>query len=53
MVGPGGRALAPGEVIEQWFGPARGEIVGTGRTQKRGDLDQWPSLWEVGIAGLS
>lgn len=52
VVGPGGRALAPGEVIEQWFGPARGEIVGTGRTQKRGDLDQWPSLWEVGIAGV-
>lgn len=42
----------PAEVICDWFGGERGEVVGVGRTQKRGDLDQWPSLWEVGMAGV-
>jgi CO/xanthine dehydrogenase Mo-binding subunit len=27
-------------------------VVGTGRTQKRGDLDEWPALWEAGVAGV-
>ena len=44
------RTLA--EVICEWFGGQRGEVVGVGRTQKRGDLEQWPSLWEVGVAGV-
>jgi CO/xanthine dehydrogenase Mo-binding subunit len=42
----------PSEVIGDWFGGDRGEVVGVGRTQKRGDLDQWPALWEVGMAGV-
>jgi CO/xanthine dehydrogenase Mo-binding subunit len=52
----GGRTQSqqrPGwQIIAEWFGPNRGEVVGTGRTQKRGDLDEVPSLWEVGIAGV-
>jgi CO/xanthine dehydrogenase Mo-binding subunit len=47
-----GQQLPSWRIIEEWFGPNRGEVVGTGRTQKRGDLDQVPSLWEVGIAGV-
>lgn len=47
-----GRQMAPSEVIAEWFGDHRGEVVGTGRTQSRGDLDQWPVLWEVGMAGV-
>lgn len=52
LVGASGRSLAPSEVIGEWFGPQRGEVVGTGRTQRRGDLHQWPSLWEVGVCGV-
>lgn len=52
VAGPDGKTLTPKEILTEWFGPGRGEIVGTGRTQKRGDLDQWPSLWEVGIGGV-
>ena len=40
------------EVVREWFGGDRGEVVGTGRTQLRGDLDQWPALWEAGVAGV-
>lgn len=47
-----GKTRRPADVIAEWFGPHRGEVVGTGRTHKRGDLDQWPSLWEVGMAGV-
>lgn len=52
VVGPQGQQLPGWQIISEWFGPQRGEVVGTGRTQKRGDLDEWPSLWEVGIAGV-
>lgn len=52
VVGPRGQRLQSWQIISEWFGPDRGEVVGTGRTQKRGDLDEWPSLWEVGIAGV-
>jgi CO/xanthine dehydrogenase Mo-binding subunit len=40
------------QIISEWFGPNRGEVVGTGRTQRRGDLEEVPSLWEVGVAGV-
>lgn len=46
------RKRTPADVITEWFGSYRGEVVGTGRTQNRGDLDQWPVLWEVGMAGV-
>lgn len=46
------RERTPSDVIVEWFGGYRGEVVGTGRTQNRGDLDQWPVLWEVGMAGV-
>jgi CO/xanthine dehydrogenase Mo-binding subunit len=49
---PTGRRRTAREVIEDWFGSERGEIVGVGRTQKRGDLDLSPVLWEVGVAGV-
>ena len=52
LVGPQGQRLKGWQIISEWFGPNRGEVVGTGRTQKRGDLEEWPSLWEVGIAGV-
>jgi CO/xanthine dehydrogenase Mo-binding subunit len=53
LEGPSGQSwVNPSAVISEWFGPHRGEVVGTGRTQRRGDLDQWPSLWEVGICGV-
>ncbi len=53
VVGPQGQQILPSwQIISEWFGPNRGEVVGTGRTQKRGDLDEVPSLWEVGIAGV-
>jgi CO/xanthine dehydrogenase Mo-binding subunit len=52
VMGPSGATMTPREVIEGWFGPHRGEVVGSGRTQKRGDLDLWPSLWEVGMCGV-
>ncbi len=52
VVGPDGQTRTPTEVLTEWFGPGRGEVVGTGRTQKRGDLDQTPSLWEVGAGGV-
>jgi CO/xanthine dehydrogenase Mo-binding subunit len=53
LVGKCGKTFTPADTIAEWFGSGRGEVVGTGRTQKRGDLDQWPSLWEVGIAGVA
>lgn len=46
------KTIAASDVITEWFGANRGEVVGLGRTQKRGDLDQTPSLWEVGVAGV-
>lgn len=52
LVGEGSRQLTPSEVIVEWFGGYRGEVVGIGRTQSRGDLEQWPVLWEVGMAGV-
>jgi len=52
VLGPDGTELRAAEVIAQWFGSDRGEVVGVGRTQKRGDLDQSPVLWEVGVAGV-
>jgi CO/xanthine dehydrogenase Mo-binding subunit len=51
-VGDEGGHVTDWRVIAEWFGPHRGEVVGTGRTQRRGDLDQVPSLWEVGVAGV-
>jgi CO/xanthine dehydrogenase Mo-binding subunit len=39
-------------VIHEWFGGDRGEVVGTGRTQKRDDFEQWPALWEAAAAGV-
>lgn len=50
--GPAGESLRPAEVITAWFGADRGEIVGVGRTQKRGDIDLMPALWEVGVAAV-
>lgn len=52
VVDPTGRRRTPREVIEDWFGSDRGEVVGVGRTQRRGDLDLSPVLWEVGVAGV-
>ncbi len=43
----------PAQVLAEWFGGSGiGEIVGTGRTQRRGDLALAPALWEVGMAGV-
>lgn len=53
LSGPSSDARTPAEVVCDWFGGERGEVVGVGRTQHRGDLDQWPSLWEVGMAGVA
>lgn len=54
LSGPHGEGRPPREVLAEWFGgPGRGEIVGTGRTQKRGDMELWPALWEVGMAGVA
>jgi CO/xanthine dehydrogenase Mo-binding subunit len=51
--GPQGRTRTPTEVMTEWFGGAGiGEIVGTGRTQRRKDLHLSPALWEVGMAGV-
>nr|PZN01339.1 MAG: hypothetical protein DIU77_00965 [Thermocrispum agreste] len=52
VAGPRGEQWHSWEVIAEWFGPGRGEVVGSGRTQKRGDFDQSPALWEVGVAGV-
>jgi CO/xanthine dehydrogenase Mo-binding subunit len=52
LVNESGTSCTPSEVVWAWFGGDRGEIVGTGRTQLRGDLDQWPALWEAGVAGV-
>jgi CO/xanthine dehydrogenase Mo-binding subunit len=52
LVGDGGRTRVASEVIREWFGGDRGEVVGTGLTQKRGDFEQWPALWEAAVAGV-
>lgn len=53
VVGPSGESLHAADVISDWFGSERGEVVGVGRTQKRDDLDLMPVLWEVGVAGVA
>lgn len=52
LINGSGAQRTPSEVIVEWFGGYRGEVIGTGRTQHRNDLDQWPVLWEVGMAGV-
>jgi CO/xanthine dehydrogenase Mo-binding subunit len=44
----------PDEVIREWFGGGPwGELIGTGRTQRRGDIDPLPAFWEIGMVGVA
>jgi CO/xanthine dehydrogenase Mo-binding subunit len=40
------------EIIEAWFGPGRGEVVGAGHTRQTNDLDPLPPFWEIGMIGV-
>lgn len=40
------------EILREWFGGAYGELIGTGRTQKRGDIEPLPAFWEIGMVGV-
>jgi CO/xanthine dehydrogenase Mo-binding subunit len=54
VVAADGRRMAPAEVISEWFGGGGwGELIGTGRTQRRGDIDPMPVFWEVGMVGIA
>lgn len=54
LVNRSGERRTPAQVVGDAFGGSgRGEVVGTGRTRKPGDLDQWPVLWEVGMVGVA
>jgi CO/xanthine dehydrogenase Mo-binding subunit len=53
VVAVDGRRLAPADVISEWFGGGWGEVIGTGRTQRRGDIDPMPVFWEVGMVGVA
>lgn len=49
-----GGVRTPSGTIAEWFGGSgRGELVGVGRTQRRGDFDLDPALWEVGVVGVA
>lgn len=53
-VGPLGQRRVPAAIIAEWFGGSgRGELVGVGRTQRRGDVEASPALWEVGVVGVA
>lgn len=53
VVHPDGSASEPRAVISAWYGDGWGEIVGVGRTQQRGDLEQLPVFWEIGLVGVA
>lgn len=54
VVHDGGRRRAPAEVVSEWFGGGGwGEVIGTGRTQRRDDIDPMPAFWEVGMVGVA
>ncbi len=49
-----GERRAPADVVSEWFGGSSwGEVIGTGRTQRRGDIDPMPAFWEVGMVGVA
>lgn len=39
--------------LVDWFGGPWGELVGVGRTERRGELAEHPAFWEVGMVGVS
>lgn len=52
--GPGRSVRSPREVMREWFGgPFGGELIGVGRTGRRGDIDPLPAFWEVGLVGAA
>lgn len=46
-----GRVADWGAVIREWFGSARGEVVGTGYVRREGTLAELPPFWEIGCVG--
>ncbi len=51
--GPEGRSMTLAEVVQGWFGPGGGEIVGQGVVRRTGELAELPPFWEIGMVGLS
>ena len=47
-----GSALAPSEVIRQWFGADAGEVVGVGVIRRAGTTEMLPPFWEIGAVGV-
>ena len=52
LVQVAGRALAPGEVIREWFGADAGEAVGVGIIRRDGATEMLPPFWEIGAVGV-
>lgn len=53
VVSPDGATSLPRAIIAGWAGDGWGEVVGVGRTQGRGDLEQFPVFWEIGLVGVA
>jgi len=48
-----GRSERFGPIIKKWYGAGGGEITGHGVVRRAGELDEQPSFWEIGMAGVT
>jgi CO/xanthine dehydrogenase Mo-binding subunit/aerobic-type carbon monoxide dehydrogenase small subunit (CoxS/CutS family) len=48
-----GRSENFGPIIKKWYGAGGGEITGHGVVRRAGELDEQPSFWEIGMAGVT
>lgn len=53
MVHPDGRNEGFGPIIKAWYGAGGGEVTGHGVVHRDGELEQLPSFWEIGMAGVT
>jgi CO/xanthine dehydrogenase Mo-binding subunit/aerobic-type carbon monoxide dehydrogenase small subunit (CoxS/CutS family) len=50
---PDGRTQTYAEIIRKWFGGGGGEVTGRGVVRRAGELQEQPSFWEIGMAGVT
>jgi CO/xanthine dehydrogenase Mo-binding subunit/aerobic-type carbon monoxide dehydrogenase small subunit (CoxS/CutS family) len=48
-----GRTEYYGPIIKKWYGAGGGEITGHGVVRRADELDEQPSFWEIGMAGVT